>query len=44
RAFVRLEVHRACTGKSWYAAKASIVRDAIRAYLACPRFQLLPTA
>jgi hypothetical protein len=43
RAFLRLELHWFATGVSWYEAKAAIVRDAIRAYLAAPRF-LLPTA
>ena len=36
RAFVRLEAHRLRSGLSWYAAKASIVREAIRAYLTKP--------
>lgn len=36
RAFVRLEAHRLQSGLSWYAAKAGIVREAIRAYLAQP--------
>lgn len=44
RAFVRLEVHRLRTGLSWYEAKASIIRDAIRAYLAHPRYVLGATA
>jgi hypothetical protein len=44
RAFVRLEANRARTGVSWYAAKADIVRDAIRAYLARPAIQLTPIA
>lgn len=43
RAFLRLELHWFATGVSWYEAKAAIVRDAIRAYLAAPRF-VLPTA
>ena len=44
RAFIRLEVHRLRRGISWYEAKASIIREAIRAYLAKPIFTLNPTA
>lgn len=44
RAFLRLECHRAVTGVSWFEAKHSIVREAIRAYLACPRYLLSSTA
>lgn len=44
RAFLRLELHWFATGISWYEAKLSIVRDAIRAFLAAPRFSLSPTA
>lgn len=44
RAFVRLEVHRLRTGESWYEAKASIIRDAIRSYLAHPTYLLTSTA
>lgn len=44
RAFVRLEVHRLATGVSWYEAKADIIRDAIRLYLAQPRYRLNSTA
>ena len=44
RAFIRLEVHRLKTGVSWYEAKLSIIRDAIRTYLANPLFTLNPTA
>ncbi len=46
RAFLRLEQHRLATGISWWEAKASIIRDAIRAYLAAPRYTLAapPTA
>lgn len=44
RAFVRLEVHRLKTGVSWYEAKASIIRDAVRQYLLKPLYQLNPTA
>jgi putative transposase len=44
RAFLRLELHWFATGISWYEAKLEIVRDAIRAYLAAPRFVLTPTA
>jgi len=44
RAFVRLEVYRLHTGLSWFEAKASIIRDAIRAYLRHPAITLCPTA
>ena len=44
RAFIRLEVHRLKTGVSWYKAKLSIIRDAIRTYLTNPTFTLTPTA
>ena len=46
RAFVRLEEHWQQTGVSWYAAKTDIIRTAIRAYLAQPRYTLAtdPTA
>ncbi|MEM4302014.1 MAG: IS701 family transposase, partial [Candidatus Caldarchaeum sp.] len=44
RAFLRLEVYRLRTGMSWYEAKAAIVRDAIRTYLAQPIYELIPIA
>jgi len=44
RAFLRLELHWLATGISWYEAKLELVRNAIRAYLAAPRFVLIPTA
>jgi putative transposase len=44
RAFVRLEYHRFTTGISWIEAKLRIVRDALRAYLAQPLYQLPLTA
>ena len=44
RAFVRLEVHRLHTGISLFEAKASIIRSAIRQYLAQPFITLEPTA
>ena len=44
RAFIRLEVNRLKNGVSWYEAKLSIVRDAIRTYLTNPTFTLNPTA
>jgi len=40
RAFVRLEYHRFTTGVSWFEAKWSIIRDAVRAYLAHPLYRL----
>lgn len=44
RAFVRLESHCYREKLSWYEAKISIIRDAVRAYLLNPRYLLLPTA
>jgi putative transposase len=40
RAFVRLEYHRFTTGVSWFEAKWSIVREAVRAYLSKSRYRL----
>lgn len=40
RAFLRLEVPRLPTGISWFDAKANIIRDAIRSYLAHPDYTL----
>lgn len=36
RAFLRLEHHRICTGKSWFTTKLDIIRPAIQHYLAHP--------
>ena len=36
RAFLRLEFHSFVKGISWFEAKTSIIRDAVRAYLAHP--------
>jgi hypothetical protein len=44
RAFVRLSWDFYTTGISWYEAKASIVREAIRAYRSRPLYRLTPTA
>lgn len=44
RAYLRLEVHRVRTGVSHFESKASIVRDAIRVFLADPALARLPTA
>jgi putative transposase len=44
RAFLRLEAYRLRTGVSWYEAQAAILREAIRRYLAHPRYVLQPTA
>ena len=44
RAFIRLEWHRFHTGISWFEAKWSIIRDAVRAYLSNPRYRLLSGA
>lgn len=43
RTFLRLEWHLFSTGISWAQAKADIIRDAVRAYLALPTINL-PTA
>lgn len=40
RAFLRSEVHRLHTSISWFEAKANIIRDAIRSYLADPDYTL----
>jgi len=40
RAFVRLEYHRFTTGISWFEAKMSILRRAVREYLAAPAYRL----
>lgn len=40
RAFLRLEWHRLKSGVSWFAAKTAIVREAVRSYLAAPRYRL----
>lgn len=40
RAFLRLEWHRQTTGVSWWTVKTGIVREAVRAYLAAPRYPL----
>ena len=42
RAFIRLECHWLRTGLSWYEAKKTIIREAIRTYLAQPIYQLRP--
>jgi putative transposase len=44
KALLRLELHRSRTGTSWYEAKTSIVRGAIRSYLSNPTLLLGPTA
>jgi len=38
RAFLRLEFHSFVKGISWFEAKTSIIRDAVRAYLAHPSY------
>ena len=43
RAFLRLEVQRLGTGVSWWEAKTAIIREAIRLYLAHPRYTLPST-
>jgi putative transposase len=40
RAFVRLEWHRFTTGVSWFEAKWSVIREAVRAFLTEPRYRL----
>ena len=44
RAFIRLELYRLMTGISWYEAKARIIRDAVRSYIAHPIYLLGSTA
>jgi hypothetical protein len=44
RAFLRLESHCYHKGISWYEAKTSIIREAVRAYIAHPLYSLIPTA
>lgn len=44
RAFLRLEIHCYQKGISWFEAKTSIIRAAVRAYLAKPLYTLNPTA
>lgn len=44
RAFLRIEHYCYHTGVSWFEAKLSIVREAVRAYLAEPLYTLEPTA
>jgi hypothetical protein len=44
RAFLRLEIHCFARGVSWFEAKTAIIREAVRAYLARPRFRLLMPA
>ena len=44
RAFLRLEVNRLRSGQSWYEAKLAVVREAIRAFRAQPRYLLIPAA
>lgn len=42
RAFLRLEQYCFHSGHSWFTAKVDIARDAVRTYLASPRYQLRP--
>jgi len=44
RAFLRIESHCYHNGISWFEAKTSIIRAAVRAYLANPLYSLIPTA
>ena len=44
RAFLRLESHCYHRGISWFEAKHAIIRNAVRAYLASPTYQLISTA
>jgi putative transposase len=44
RAFLRLEQHRLVTGVSWWEAKTSLLREAVRGHLARPRYTLVSTA
>lgn len=42
RAFLRIEYHCFVKGISWFEAKTSIIRNAVRAYLAKPIYTLAP--
>jgi hypothetical protein len=44
RAFLRLESHCHHSGVSWFEAKTSIIRAAVRDYIANPLYSLIPTA
>lgn len=44
RAFLRLESHCYHMGLTWFEAKTAIIRDAVRQYLARPRYALVLTA
>jgi hypothetical protein len=44
RAFLRLEVHRLHSGVSWFETKTSIIRSAMRTYLAQPTITLSSNA
>jgi hypothetical protein len=44
RAFLRIESHCYRTGISWFEAKTSIIREAVRTYIANPVYQIHPTA
>lgn len=44
RAFLRLEIFSLKTGHSWFEAKTSIIRDAVRNYLTNPAYAFQPTA
>ena len=44
RAFLRLESHCYHNGISWFEAKAVIIREAVRIYMANPLYSLIPTA
>jgi len=44
RAFLRLESHCYHSGISWFEAKTAIIREAVRVYIANPRYLLIPTA
>jgi putative transposase len=44
RAFLRLESHCYHKGLSWFEAKTAIIREAVRNYIAHPRYSLIPTA
>lgn len=44
RAFLRIESHCYHKGISWFEAKTSIIREAVRNYLANPKYSLISTA
>ena len=44
RVFLRLELRRMGNGTSWYESKLSVIREAVRTYLANPLITIAPRA